>query len=90
MVCQTRTNSGMLHYIKKKRPLTHASHSAAVFKKLFNTAPFDTVLGRHPSVADPGENLTGALHSNIECGGCGRRGLHRSWIYAMMLLSKTQ
>ena len=22
-------------------------------------------------VADPGENLTGALHSNFECGGCG-------------------
>ena len=42
------------------------------------------------SVADPGENLTGALHSNFGRGGRGGRGLHGSWIYAMMLLSKTQ
>ena len=41
-------------------------------------------------VADPGENLTGALHSNFGRGGCGGRGLHESWMYAMMLLSRTQ
>ena len=41
-------------------------------------------------VADPGKNLTGALHSNFERGGCSGRGRHESWIYAMMLLSKTQ
>ena len=27
----------------------------------------------HPPVADPGENLTDALHSNFERGGCGGR-----------------
>ena len=26
------------------------------------------------TVADPGENLAGALHSNFERGGCGGRG----------------
>ena len=41
-------------------------------------------------MADTGDNLTGALYSNFGCGGCGGRGLHESWIYAMMLLSKTQ
>ena len=41
-------------------------------------------------VADPGENLTGALHSNFGRGECGGRGWHGSWIYAMMLLSETQ
>ena len=39
------------------------------------------------SVADPGENLTGALHSNF---GHSRCGDHESWIYVMMLLGKTQ
>ena len=38
------------------------------------------------AVADPGENPTEALHFNFGRGG---RGLHGSWIYAMMLLSKT-
>ena len=42
------------------------------------------------AVADPGENLTGALHSKFGRGGCRGRGLHGHWIYAMMLLSKTQ
>ena len=42
------------------------------------------------SLVDPGENLTGALHSNFVRGGCDGRGWHESWIYAMMLLSKTQ
>ena len=41
-------------------------------------------------MADPGENLTGAIHSNFGRGECGGRGWHESWIYAMMLLSKTQ
>ena len=41
-------------------------------------------------MADPGENLTGALHSNFGRGGCGGRSQHESWIYAMMLLSQTQ
>ena len=39
------------------------------------------------AVADPGENLTGSLHSRFWRGGRGGRG---SWIYAMILLSKTQ
>ena len=42
------------------------------------------------SVADLSENLTGALHSSFGRGGCDGRGFHGSWIYAMMLLSKTQ
>ena len=41
-------------------------------------------------VADPGENLAGALHSNFGRDGCGGCGWHGRWIYAMMLLSKTQ
>ena len=35
-------------------------------------------------MADPGENLTGALHSNFGGGGCGGRGLHESWICAII------
>ena len=45
---------------------------------------------RVDSVADPGVNLTRALHSNFGRYGYGGRGWHGSWIYAMMLLSKTQ
>ena len=29
---------------------------------------------RERAMVDPGENLTGALHSNFERGGCGGRG----------------
>ena len=47
-------------------------------------------LKKQSAVADPGENLTGALHSNFGRGGYGGRGLQGSWIYAMMLLIKTQ
>ena len=35
-------------------------------------------LKRGLAVADLGENLTGALHSNFRRGGCGGRGLHGS------------
>ena len=84
-----KVNSGISALMRLKKILPQSQRAIVYCALVESQLRYrDVVWDR--SVADPGENLTEALHSNFGLGGCGGRGWYESWIYAIMLLSKTQ